>query len=434
MSQNLRKSAGLFKRYKYQNECFIICFIYLLLGVLWICFSDKIIYFFSPNETFLLVASTYKGWVFVIVTSLILYFLIYGLLKKVEKSEEKNLYLSYSDALTGFYNRHYYEMEIKRIYLEMKPPISIMIADVNGLKMINDAFGHKAGDDFLQKSAEVIRRSSRPDDIVVRWGGDEFVILLPHTTSEEAGALAGQIRDGCYQENVNHIRVSISLGWATKVSFSQELSEILKLAEDEMYRQKIIQNEGLRRNIINTIMNTLYERNPKEEEHSQRVGEIAEKIGKAIGFSDIQVSRLNEIGRLHDIGNIGIEEGILNKTSCLTEREQEEIRKHPDIGYRILSASSQMLDLADCVFAHHERWDGQGYPRGLTGSVIPIEARIIALADSYDAMSSERPYRKALNEEVILYEIRRNAGRQFDPDIARAFVERVLGKPWSKSF
>ena len=434
MPQYLRKSARLFKRYNYKNECFKISFSYLLLGVLWICFFDKIIYFFSPDETYVLVASTYKGWIFVIVTSLILYFLIHGLLKRYEKLEEKNLYLSYTDALTGFYNRRYYEMEIKRINSEMELPISIILADVNGLKMINDAFGHKAGDDLLKKSAEVIRRSSRPNDIAARCGGDEFVILLPHTTFEEAGALADQIRDGCYQENVNHVPVSMSLGWATKISSSEELSEILKSAEDEMYKHKIIQNEGLRRNIINTIINALYEKNQGEEEHSRRVGEIAEKIGKAIGFSDMQVSRLKEIGQLHDIGNIGIEEGILNKTSCLTEREQKEIRRHPDIGYRILSASGQMLDMADCVLAHHERWDGQGYPRGLSGSAIPIDARIIALAESYDAMSSERPYRKALNEEVILYEIKKNAGRQFDPDIARAFVERVLGKPWNESF
>lgn len=123
------------------------------------------------------------------------------------------------------------------------------------------------------------------------------------------------------------------------------------------------------------------------------------------------------------MGKLNIEEGILNKAGRLTEREEEEVRRHPDVGYRILCASGSLSELADCVLAHHERWDGKGYPRGISGEEIMLEARIIALADTYDAMSSERPYRKAMNEEVILHEIKRNAGYQFDPEIAQAFVE-----------
>jgi HD-GYP domain-containing protein (c-di-GMP phosphodiesterase class II) len=227
------------------------------------------------------------------------------------------------------------------------------------------------------------------------------------------------------------VQVSISLGWDTKASADVDFSEILKNAEDDLYKNKVIQNQGLRGDLINTIIKTLYEKNPREEKHSERVGEVAQKIGSAIGFSETEVGKLKLIGHLHDIGKIAIEDGILNKEGKLSEREQEEVQRHPEVGYRILSATSEMLDLADCVLAHHERWDGKGYPRGITGEEIPIEARVIALADSYDAMSSERPYRKALNEEVILYEIKKNAGYQFDPDIARVFVEKILGKPWN---
>lgn len=415
---------------KYQKECIQISLIYLIVGMLWIFFSDSLAYSISPNKAVFLLMNTYKGMVYVLVTSVILYLLLRSLLKKVEQSEKDNLYLSYYDVLTGLYNRRYYEMEVKRLDTEKNLPISVVMADLNGLKMINDAFGHQLGDQLLKKAGDAIRSICRDKDVLARWGGDEFVILLPNTTHEEAEKVVDQIKEICCRESIDLFHVSLSLGWDTKVSMDVDFAEILKNAEDDMYKHKIINNEGLRGKLINTIIKTLYEKNPREEQHSERVGEVAQKIGAAIGFSETEAGKLRLIGKLHDIGKIAIEDGILNKTGRLTEKEQEEVQRHPDIGYRILSATSEMLDLADCVLAHHERWDGKGYPRGLSGEQIPIEARIIALADSYDAMSSERPYRKALDEEVILYEIRKNAGYQFDPDIARIFVERVMEKPF----
>ncbi len=418
-------------RYKYQPECISITLIYLLIGIVWILFSDQFAYIISPSKTAFLMINTYKGMVFVLITSIILYLLLRSLLKKVELSEKDNLYLSYYDVLTGLHNRRYYEMEVKRLDAEKNLPISVIMADVNGLKMINDAFGHQLGDQLLQKAAGTIGSICRTGDVLARWGGDEFVILLPNTAYEEAQKLAGRIKEICCRESVDMFQVSISLGWDTKTSMDTDIAGTLKNAEDDMYKKKIIQNQGLRGNLIRTIIKTLYEKNPREEKHSERVGEVAQKIGAAIGFSETEIGRLKLIGHLHDIGKIAVEERILNKEGRLTAWEQEEIQRHPDAGYRILSATSEMLDLADCVLCHHERWDGKGYPRGLAGHEIPIEARIIALADSYDAMSSERPYRKALDEEVILFEIRKNAGYQFDPDIARMFVEKVLMKPWN---
>ncbi|HWQ77392.1 MAG TPA: diguanylate cyclase [Anaerovoracaceae bacterium] len=433
MLQNNKKSVRLITgRYKYHRECLFISLIYLSLGVLWILFSDKLAYVISPDKTVFSLMNTYKGLGYVIITSLILYLLLKRLLKKAEQAEKENLYLSYYDVLTGLYNRRYYEMEIKRMDVEKNLPISVIMADVNGLKLINDAFGHQMGDQLLQKSADIIKNNCRPKDVLARWGGDEFVILLPNTSCEEARQLLEHIRGLCVLESIDVVQVSMSLGCAAKESMDVSFEEVLKNAEDDMYKHKVILNEGLRGNIINMIIKTLYEKNPREEEHSERVGELAGKIGMAIGLSEKEVGKLRLIGHLHDIGKIAISEGILNKEGKLTEREREEIRRHPDVGYRILSATGEMTELADCVLAHHERWDGGGYPRGLSGEHIPVEARIIALADSYDAMSRERPYRKALNEDVILFEIRRNAGYQFDPGIARVFVEDILGKPWKE--
>ena len=432
MRQYLNESIKLItKSSKYRLECIKLSLIYLVIGAFWIYFSDRIAYFIAPNKAIFLMLNTYKGWFYVIVTSIILYLLLHSLLKKVEQSEQENLYLSYYDVLTGLYNRRFYEMEVERLDNEKNLPISVIMADVNGLKMINDAFGHQLGDDLLRKAAESFRSVCRAKDVAARWGGDEFVILLPKTTYAEAELIVNRIKEISSDKTVNMVHVNMALGWAAKVSADVEISETLKDAEDAMYKHKLIQNEGLRGSIINTIVKTLYEKNPREEEHSERVGDMAEKIGLAIGLSELEASKLKVIGHLHDIGKIGIEEGILNKAGRLTEREEEEVHRHPDVGYRILCASGGMSELADCVLAHHERWDGRGYPRGLSGEEIMIEARIIALADSYDAMSSERPYRKALDDDVILHEIRRNAGYQFDPVIAQAFVEKVLGKAWA---
>ena len=347
-----------------------------------------------------------------------------------KKKEDENLYLSYHDVLTGLYNRRFYEEGIKRLDTKRNLPISIIIGDVNGLKLVNDAFGHDKGDELLQKAAMVIQSACRTDDIVARWGGDEFVILLPKTNTKEAEEIVDRIKELYSDVYVNAIRVSISFGWDTKRETDQDILKVLKSAEDYMYQHKIIENESMRDNTISIIIRTLHEKNPREEQHSQRVSEICQYIGKAMGLSEIEVSRLKVVGLLHDIGKIAIEEGILNKPGKLTEQEKSEINRHPDIGYRILSSSFRMLDLADCILAHHERWDGAGYPKGLKGDAIPMVARIIALADTYDAMTSERSYRNALSEEEALAEIQRNIGTQFDPEIARIFIEKLLDKQW----
>jgi len=339
-----------------------------------------------------------------------------------KRKDNENLYLSYHDVLTGLYNRRFYEEEIKRLDTYRNLPISIIIGDVNGLKLVNDAFGHDKGDELLQKAAAAIQKACRTDDIVARWGGDEFVMLLPKTNKEEAENIVKRIKELYANELVNSIHISISFGWETKRRNEDNILNILKNAEDAMYKYKIIENEGMRSNTINTIINTLHEKSPREEQHSKRVSEICQYIGRAVGLSEIEVSSLKVVGLLHDIGKIAIEEAILDKSGKLTENEWEQIRRHPDIGYRILSSSHEMIELADCILAHHERWDGTGYPNRLKGEAIPLVSRIIALADSYDAMISERPYRNALSEEQALLEIRKNSGTQFDPEIVRIFT------------
>ncbi len=169
-------------------------------------------------------------------------------------------------------------------------------------------------------------------------------------------------------------------------------------------------------------------KNKREEEHSHRVSMLCQDMGHALGLTEGDTEELKTIGLLHDIGKIAIEENILNKREELTEDEWQEIKRHPEIGYRILNTVNDMLEIAEYVLYHHERWDGKGYPKGLKGEEIPLQSRIITIADAYDAMTSQRSYRNALQEETAIEELKINSGTQFDPELVRIFIEKVLNK------
>ncbi len=173
-------------------------------------------------------------------------------------------------------------------------------------------------------------------------------------------------------------------------------------------------------------MVALYETNKREEQHSKRVSALSQHLGRELGLSDAEVKELGITGLFHDIGKIAIEESVLNKPGRLTDDEWKEIMRHPEVGYRLLDAVQDMKDIAYYVLFHHERWDGLGYPKGVQGEEIPLQSRIVAIADAYDAMISERPYKKHVSEEEAIEELRKNAGKQFDPNIVDACVKAIL--------
>jgi len=303
--------------------------------------------------------------------------------------------------------------------------LTLIMGDLNGLKVTNDAFGHSAGDDLLKKVTKVLKQCFRQDDIICRYGGDEFVIILTNTDSSATELIVERILALVDQQKIEKGMLSISFGWDTKNDEDDDIFQVLKRAEDNMYKKKLLESPSVRNATIQTIISTLYEKNSREEAHSKRVSDLCVQIGRNLHLSDREISNLKTAGLLHDIGKIVIQDGVLDKQGQLTEHEWIEIKRHPEIGYRILKNTIEMAELAEAVLGHHERWDGKGYPKGLSGEMIELAARIITVADAYDAMTTERPYRKAMSKAAAIQEISKNSGAQFDPQIADIFINNI---------
>ena len=351
---------------------------------------------------------------------------IVGLASDVtEKIElkEKLIKLSYTDSLTEIYNRAYFEEKKEQIKKSEYLPIGIIMGDVNGLKVVNDTFGHLEGDKLLKNMANVLKKATSEDDFIFRWGGDEFVILMPNCNEVKCEETISRIMQECKTCKFNLIEMSISLGSSIKETLQGNIYENLKEAEEKLYRQKFLQEKSIRSSIIFSLSQSLHEKNVETEQHTKRLVKYAIKIGKNLGFTTAQLDELELITKLHDIGKIGVSEELLLKPQKLTEEEFNEIKSHTEKGYRILQASGELSHVARGVLTHHERYDGKGYPLGLKGEEIPIMARIVNIVDSYDAMTTDRGYNEVKTKKEAYEEIELCKGKQFDPMIADIFID-----------
>jgi len=332
-------------------------------------------------------------------------------------------YKSFHDNLTDLYNRRFFEEEMKRLDTKRQLPISIIMADVNGLKLINDTYGHRIGDNLLIETAKILKKHIRKEDLLARWAGDEFVLLLPQTSKNKAQKIMKRIKSKNKKLKKENIPISIGMGIAVKNKINQNIDKILEKADDNMYQNKLSESRSASNKIVQTLLNTLGTKSSETKEHAIRMTNLAHKLGEKLKFSNFELNKLSLLATLHDIGKTTISEDILTKPGNLTDEEWEIMRKHPERGYKIASASEEFILVTKEILSHHEKWNGNGYPRGLKGEDIPYLARIISIIDAYDVMTNDRPYSKAISNEKALAEIESCAGSQFDPSLAQEFIK-----------
>lgn len=340
------------------------------------------------------------------------------------RAEEQIRFLSYHDKLTSLYNRAHVEAVTPELEKSSALPMSIIMIDMNGLKLVNDVFGHQQGDLLLISMAKVLKKSCRPQDIIARWGGDEFLILLPHTGQQACRQVCERIRAACDEVDDCTIPVSAALGTATMDTGNIQLEELFNIAENRMYSDKLLKGREVRRRIIAGLAGSLQTRCFESDGHSDRVRQLAVNFAGFLGFetNSSEIKLLHQLAELHDIGKVAIPGEILGKTGMLTPDEWEIVKSHSDVGYRMAQSIGESA-VADILLALHERWDGSGYPYRLQKEEIPLLARVFSLVETYDVITHDRPYRTALDKPAALREIEAGTGSQFDPGLARRFVE-----------
>ncbi len=339
------------------------------------------------------------------------------------RMEEQLKFLSMKDSTTGLYNRSFFEEAYRYFDAESHNPLGIILCDVDGLKLINDTLGHDAGDSLLLAATQAIRESFREKDVIARIGGDEFAVLLPKTPLALVEKSVQRIEAAVqrYNDSNTGIYLSLSVGFAFRADSGTSIADLFKTADNNMYREKLHRSLSTRSTIVNNLLKTLEARDLIAEEHTRRLQHLIIKFANTLGFAENRLANLKLLAQFHDIGKVGVPDRVLNKSGELTPEEELEMQRHCEIGYRIAKSSPDLITIADWVLRHHEWWNGNGYPLHLKGEEIPLECRILAIADAYDAMTN----RKMLSPEEAIAELSKRAGVQFDPNLVAEFIQSI---------
>ncbi len=335
--------------------------------------------------------------------------------------------LANHDPLTGLGNRRalFDDLEVAVVEATISKPRLLLLFDLNGFKRYNDTFGHPAGDSLLQRLGHKLGERAGPDGLAYRLGGDEFCALVDVTS--DTVELAAELADALL-ESGEHFTIGACYGEVLIGSEAQSVDEAMRIADQRLYAQKMLSSHrSAGREGRDVLLELMRERDPELDAHVQEVADLALSVGERLGFTTEDLTNLVAAAELHDIGKAAIPDAILNKPAALDSEERAFIERHTVIGERILASAPSLRSIAGIIRATHERYDGHGYPDGLSGEQIPIAARIIAICDAYQAMTSNRSYRDAMPEQQAREELQRCAGSQFDPEITRLFLAGQVG-------
>lgn len=368
--------------------------------------------------------------------------------EEISRLYEETRYLAERDSLTNLFNRRQiielleYETERAKRTGDV---FSIMMLDVDDQKIINDAYGHVVGDTVIKEVANILRDTIRKIDSAGRHGGDEFMIILPDTNGEKAKNLAERISKKTKHKGIavgrTDISIRLSIGIATYPYDSMLPQELITIADRGMYESKLSKKYAVSAStpevskflaekipsfpLLQSLVNVINSKDLYTKSHSELVTNYTLLIGTWLDLSPDQMEALRIAGLLHDVGKIGIPATVVRKPGPLGKEEWNLIRQHPGLGATMIDGlpHKNREDIAGAIMYHHERYDGKGYPGRLKGEDIPLLARVVAVADAYSAMVTERPYRRALTMDEAIEELKRESGKQFDPDIVSVFIE-----------
>lgn len=354
-----------------------------------------------------------------------------GELKERQKAEELMRYHCWHDALTGLYNRTFLEIVLNEYAQGGVKGFGVICGDLDGLKIVNDTLGHEAGDALLRRTADLFRRILPKTAITVRTGGDEFVSLLIDIKEDELWEWYQQLQTEAQKQEGGQMPLQISFGCRYQeccVPGGDELHNLLREADDAMYRQKNFRKQSTRGVVIQALLKMIELHESVTNGHSQRLKTLAEKLAREMELEEEEIERVVLLAQFREIGRIGLPEPLLTKEEPLTEAERQEIQRHAEIGYRIALVIPELEGIAELIRTHHEWWNGKGYPRGLKGDEIPLESRIVAIVDAYDAMTNPSVYREARHVEEVKEELLCGRGRQFDPELLDVFLGKMVGE------
>lgn len=343
--------------------------------------------------------------------------------------ENKLRDMAEKDSLTHVTNRLFFETELAKINSRDIEHLTILLLDIDGLKFVNDTLGHLMGDQVIVSASQMITQSFQPLGIVSRVGGDEFGVIiknqLPETIETALEKMNANLR--IFNELPDAtFKISLSYGYSYHASGSVNTDFLFQEADNNMYQNKLLKESSTRNNLVKTLMKALEAKDYVTEGHTNRMDTLSTLIGHALRLPQNIMDRIQLLTKFHDIGKVGIPDSILKKPAGLTPDEWKVMKTHCTIGERIANESSELKEISHLILKHHERWDGAGYPLGLTAEEIPIECRVLSIVDSYDAMTNDRPYRAALTPNTAIKEILSCAGSQFDPKLVGIFDQVIV--------